>query len=251
MPEKPTHFVVSRLNWRRLRNGAGFLRLPGATRVAAFETADEAAAFRWAAECRDRRAVNPFFPGRPAAVAEVSQLPEPILRDWLADHGIDSPAAGVEWADWWTAAEPAWDDNARAAAWEKLNVELYSVDERPRRELAYAVVQLTWEYNDDWYYAAEEGGRPTKAYRSRSRAEAECRLRNAEARDEWQQRLQPAMEQHGYRPFDMRGRPFTEESPFEPKRQPRLEANDPAHETFMPDEVPFFEVVAIEIGGGA
>src|SRR5689334_5166000 len=99
-----THFVVERLNWRRDRRDT-FRRFPGQTRVASFDSAEEAEAFRRVEEAKARAAVNPFA-GTDAPPADQTSLPEPVLCDWLQDHGIDPPAADKktgkrDWAKWW------------------------------------------------------------------------------------------------------------------------------------------------------
>jgi hypothetical protein len=59
------------------------------------------------------------------------------------------------------------------------------VREEPARPVGYAVLGINWEYNDENYDADAEGGRVTKVYRTREKAEAECARRNEEARDDW------------------------------------------------------------------
>src|SRR5439155_19064065 len=92
MPPKAkaaTHFVVERLNWRR-EHGSCYYRYPGHVRVASFDTADEAEAYRRQHEARARAAVNPFAGGL-AAPAEQTSLPEEVFCDWLTDHGVEPP----------------------------------------------------------------------------------------------------------------------------------------------------------------
>ena len=51
----------------------------------------------------------------------------------------------------------------------------YTVAERPVRPVGYAVIEVEWRYNDEWYYPPTEGGRAVRVFRSRDRAEEECR----------------------------------------------------------------------------
>ena len=74
-----THFVVERLNWRRGR-GDTFYRYPGQTRVASFDTAAEAEAFRRVEEAKARAAVNPFA-GTLAPPTDQTTMPEAVLCD--------------------------------------------------------------------------------------------------------------------------------------------------------------------------
>lgn len=46
----------------------------------------------------------------------------------------------------------------------------------------YIVVEESFEYNDEWYYKAGDGGEPLKAFRNKANADAECLRMNAERR---------------------------------------------------------------------
>jgi hypothetical protein len=250
-----THFVVERLNWRRDRSGV-FRRYPGAARVASFDSADAAEAFRREREATARAAVNPFA-GALAAPADLSHMPEPVLCDWLQDHGIDPPpTTRRDWAKWWDKQSPKWSDDQRAAAWEALDkVRFFRVDERPRRPVVYAIVEVVWGYNDEWYYPGEEGGQTQTVYRSREKAEAECQRRNAASRRDWQGIVGDLTrgEAAGFEqyPFDMEDRLFPGQDPFGPPRKPPAEREEEDDEPglYATDEVPFCEVVELELEG--
>ena len=122
--EAGTHFVVERLNWRRSR-GDTFHRYPGQTRVASFDTAAEAEAFRRAEEAKARAAVNPFA-GTLAPPTDQTSMPEGVLCDWLQDHGIDPPTPKKsekrDWAKWWEKASPRWTADQRAPSGSRSTV---------------------------------------------------------------------------------------------------------------------------------
>lgn len=253
-----THFVVERLNWRRGR-GDTFYRYPGQTRVASFDTAAEAEAFRRVEEAKARAAVNPFA-GTLAPPTDQTSMPEPVLCDWLLDHGIDPPAAEKksgkrDWVKWWEKQSPRWTADQRAAAWEPLDrVRFFRVSERPRRPVAYAVVQVVWGYNDEWFYPGAEGGQVQTLYRTRARAEAEVARRNAEEREQWAGTIgNVGYEPAGANQFELEGRLLPGQDPFGPDPKPALadQEDEEGDEifTFAPDEVPFFEVIEVELEG--
>lgn len=254
-----THFVVERVNWRRGRGGA-FVRHPGAVRVAAFDAFADASAFRWAEETRARAAVNPFA-GALGCPAEQSHLPEPLLHDWLLDHGVEPPAPAAgrrDWAGWWAESAPGWTDAQRAAAWEALDkVRFFRVTERPRRPVGYAVVRVIWGYNDEWFYPGGEGGETQTVYRTLARAEAECREQNEVAREQWTATFADGggYEPAGLNQFEMKDRLPPGYDPFGPPPRPagggKLMEEGYTLETFAVDEVPFFEVVEVELEGMA
>src|SRR5262245_45749813 len=100
-----THFVVERLNWRRQRDDR-YYRYPGQVRVASFDSADEADAYRRQHEAKARAAVNPFAGGL-ASPTEQTSLPEEVFCDWLTDHGVEPPkkvkkTGKRNWAAWWS-----------------------------------------------------------------------------------------------------------------------------------------------------
>ncbi|HET6573017.1 MAG TPA: hypothetical protein VFG68_05400 [Fimbriiglobus sp.] len=256
-PATGTHFVVERLNWRRGR-GDTFYRYPGQARVASFATVAEAEAFRRAEEAKARAAVNPFA-GTLAPPTDQTNMPEGVLCDWLLDHGIDPPpttSGRRDWAKWWETASPHWTADQRAAAWEALDkVRFFRVSERPRRPVAYAVVQVVWGYNDEWFYPGAEGGEVQTLYRSRERAEAEVERRNAEAQENWFA-IFDGDDNPGYAPaganqFDLEGRLLPGQDPFGPTPKPTLEEDEEGDEicTFAPDEMPFYEVIEVELEG--
>jgi hypothetical protein len=253
-----THFVVERLNWRRV--GEAFYRLPGETRVAAFDDADAAEAYRREQEEMARRAVNPFA-GAAGGLADLTDFAEPVWCDWLTDHDVEPPQPGPEgrrdWAAWWGSASPGWSEAQRAAVWEKLDRALFfRVVERPRQAVGYAVVKVKWDYNDEWFYPGQEGGAVQKVYLRRDKAEAECTRLSAREREIWSEMFQSGnlgYEPAGLNQFDLEGRLLPGQAPFGPPPAParagtEVEDEDPIF-TFAPNEVPFFEVVEIDLEG--
>jgi hypothetical protein len=189
-------------------------------------------------------------------------MPEPIFRDFLRDAGVDPPA-DADLAKWWHEYAATLPVEQLARVWEGLDrVRFYRIEERPVREVVYAVVMINWQYNDMWYYPPGEGGDPVAAYRSRERAEAECARQNSEEREKWRQQLHlpPAgapldptrYDAQDVFQFDMEGRPFPGLDPLDPPAQPppRGEGWDARNEQFTVDEVPFFEVVEFELAEG-
>jgi hypothetical protein len=285
-----THFVVSRLTWRVAGWERVFVRLPGEARVAAFDTAEAAEADRAAREEAVRKAVNPFRCG--GNWGERSHLPEAVFRDFIKDAGIEPPTfAHVpvldrdgkpvprrrerfferppqpegtfrDWPSWWTATAPTLSAEQVARVWEGLDrVRFFQVEQRPVRQVAFVVVEVQWNYNDEWYYPPPEGGGAHTAYRSRERADAECARMNAEARERWRRQLhlpQPgaAPTGAGYEalPFDMEDRPFPGDDPFGPRREPPPRPWDDQEDyeegKFSVDEVPFYEVIEFELEEG-
>jgi len=187
MAESGTRFVVKRLNWIEHYNGS-WLRQPGEVAVVSFATFEEADAERAKRESEMRKKVNPFACG--AAVHFWSHLDEPRLRDWLMDRGIDPPAAKndgtTDWAGWWKKSGKKLSPEKRESVWEALDkMRFFMVREEPVRPVGYAVVEVHWEYNDNYYDANPSCGQLLKVYRLRERAEAECARRNEEAREQW------------------------------------------------------------------
>lgn len=288
-----THFVVSRANWRAANDT--LVRLGGETRVAAFDTFEEADHDRAALEAAARAHVNPFRCG--TLWADRSHMPESVFCDFLEDVDIVLPLfdpvgdtdslgqplnrytravmeakalpEGVyrSWAHWWDKCRASLAPNQIARVWEAMDrLRFYSVSERPKRALAYLVLEIQWQYNDEWYYPPAEGGAPHTAYRTRARAEEECARLNAQAREQWRTRLHlpsagapiPAgvAGDRMFR-FDMQERRFLDEEAFGPNREPPVRAfpgpTPPRHYEigkFSVDEVPFYEVHEIELPEG-
>lgn len=183
MPDTKTRFVLKRLNWRE-HYGGELSREPGEVALASFDTFEAADAERAKREEARRKGLNPFECG--AAVQYWSHLDEPRLRDWLNDRGIDPPAKGAAWADWWDKHHKKLSDTQRQAVWEALDkVQFFAVREEPARAVGYAVVGINWEYNDENYTAGAQGGDVVEVYRTRERAEEQCAAMNEDARDIW------------------------------------------------------------------
>lgn len=169
-------FTVRRLNWQAVPGpGPAFVRLPGATPLAEFDTPD-AAYFDWGRrELAVRRGVNPFRCG--AGLAAVTTLPAFALRDWLLDAGVRPPKsdsfARTRWAEWWDAAASGWSPDQRAKVWEALD-KLRFYDVIPRPADASVFVVATAGVNDLAIRAHRhlEGGNLHQAFRRRADAEA-------------------------------------------------------------------------------
>jgi hypothetical protein len=260
-----THFVVERLNWRW--HEKGMIRHPGSTRVASFDKYEEAETLCQVKEQAARLRVNPF--ATVDTFAEVTTMPPNVYADWLQDHDIEPPAMPtatsgwfgwgkatspppIDWSAWWVKSKVNWSERQLLAAWEPLtNARFFIVNEKPKRDVVYAVVKVLWNYNDEWYYPGSEGGQLLHAYRSRERAEKECADWNAAERDVWrQQGADPddmTRDMFLRYPFDMEERRFADENPFEQVRKPPQERDDDDDGgQFSVDEVPFFEVVELE-----
>ncbi len=253
----PAVQVVERLNWRR-SGGGTFHRLPGFTRVRSFDTADEAEAFRFAEEVKARGVVNPFA-GTLAPPLDQTDLPEHALIDWYMDHGFDPPTPDKktgkrDWAKWWDKHAKKWTAERALVAWEPLHkVRFYRVTERPKVPLGYVLVRVNWGYNDEWYYPAAEGGTVLNVYRSREKAVEECESQNDIAADLWDDSAQ----EYGYEPaganqFELNDRVLPDRSPFDPDTTPVRTGPDVDGDeifTFTAREVPFWEVIEIELEG--
>jgi hypothetical protein len=259
MPESATHFVVSRRNWRPTGRGGVFVLLPGDARMGTFPTAAEADAAARAREEKVRREVNPFSFGM--TWPERSHLPEPVYCDFLRDAGVEPPAEqDRDWAKWWVATSSTLTDAQKARVWEGLGkVRFFDVAERPRRAVAYAVVEVDWTFNDQWYYPGPEGGEVQLAYRARARAEQECERRNAEARANWRRILRLPVpgsaaanrwEGAELYPFHLETRYFPDQNPFGPLPRPptRDHNGEDGSGYWAVEEVPFFEVIEFDLG---
>jgi hypothetical protein len=257
--KQPTHFVVERLNWRRA-DGERFYRYPGSTRIASFDSADEAEKFRRDNEAIARAAVNPFA-GSLASPTEQTSLPENVFCDWLTDHGIDPPKQAKktgqrDWSAWWEKSSKKWNDAQRSSVWDRLDrVSFFRVSERPKRPVVYAVVKVVWGYNDEWYYPGSEGGETLTVYRSHDKAEKVAAEMNSDAREEWGMAFTDfdmGYEPAGLNQFDLEGRLLPGQNPFgEPITSGVVDEEGEEWHTFAPEQVAFFEVVEIELEGGA
>ena len=176
-------WIVRRFNWKACHEGNQLRQAPGEHRVAWFDTETDARAECLRREAAVRERVNPFRCG--PAFHYLSTFPEYAFRDWLMDAGITPPAGTDQsvWAGWWDAGLP---DELRAKVWEGLNrVRFHDVIARRPSEVAYAVVQVLWDYQDDFYSPGDEGGRITTVYRTRHRAEAEAARLSEVAWTDW------------------------------------------------------------------
>jgi hypothetical protein len=240
-----THFVVERFNWRRGGRDGTFFRLPGFSRIQSFNTQEEAEAFRFAEELKARGVVNPFL-GTLAPPTDQTDLPEYALADWYTDHGFDPPKADKkgkrDWAKWWAKESKKWKPDRAAVAWEPLHrVQFYRISERPKVPVGYALVRVNWGYNDECYFAHDEGGEVTTVFRSREKAEGECGNRNRTYARQW-----GGNDDEGQ--FELGERVLPGQSPFAP-----LTALKPGESDdeilYTAEEVPFWEVIEIELEG--
>jgi hypothetical protein len=248
MAEPGTRFVVKLLKWQE-HYGGKRKRLPGDVAVASFATFEEADAERAKREEEYRKRVNPFDCG--TAIQYWSHLDEPRLRDWLMDHGIDPPEAKKDgitnWSAWWKKNQKKLGPEKRAAVWEILDkVRFFTVREEPARPVGYAVIEINWEYNDEYFDADPEGGRLLKVYRTRERAEAECARRNEEVRGDWDfgDYEYDEDDEGGYIAFDMEDR-LRRRRGLTPDQ--KLGKNEGTFKTS--EGVPFFEVIEVELEG--
>lgn len=258
MAKPETRFVLKRLNWvdHTPWGDPHLCRQPGEVSVASFGTFEEADAERAKREEDYRKRVNPFACG--TAVHYWTHLDEPRLRDWLMDHGIDPPAPGklgTDWAAWWKKNHKKLGANKRASVWEVLDkVRFFAVREEPVRPVGFAVIEINWEYNDEYYDADSEGGRLVTVYRSRERADAECATRNERARAAWgfADEVEPEDldEMEGEEDFD-------DMAAFDMRDRLRRRRGLTAGEKLKKGEglfnrtanVPFFEVIEVELEG--
>lgn len=240
--KKATHFVVERLNWRRSGRDGTFFRLPGFTRIQSFDTQEAAEAFRYAEELKARAVVNPFL-GTLAPPTDQTDLPEYALADWYTDHGFDPPKPDKNdrraWAKWWAKESKRWKPDRAAVAWEPLHkVRFYRISERPKVPVGYALVRVNWNYTDEWQQADSEGGTVMTVYRSREKAQQECADRSRQAHRDWD----------ANEAFELMDRVPPGRSPFDPPQEP----NNPPQwgdVLFTRDEVPFWELVEVELEG--
>jgi hypothetical protein len=249
-PDTPaTRFVVRRLRWYP-GYGGGLTRLPGDTAVASFATNDEAVIDARRREEEARKQVNPFACG--SALHYLTHLDEPRLRDWLMDAGIEPPEpkkdGKTNWAEWWKKQHRKLSAEQRAAVWEALDmVRFFTVAAEPARPVGYAVVQIGWSYNDEYYDADPEGGKLLKVFRSRQHAEEECERQNVRERASWGDivgEFGTNVEESDYGMFDMRDRIAFREGVLDAK-QSRYGRSVFPHAA----GVPFFEVVEVELEG--
>jgi hypothetical protein len=121
--------------------------------------------------------------------------------------------------------------------------------------VVYAVVKVVWAYNDEWYYPGTEGGQTETVYRSRERAQADADEQNEEEREAWSDAFEEGSAADYYEPaglnqMELNDRVLSGRDVFDPPPEPEKPAvDDEGHQyhTFTPNEVPFYEVVEIEL----
>jgi hypothetical protein len=180
-------YVVQRLNWVRGEEAAPdvvLFRLPGVVRLRSFDTEAEALAERDRLEEEARRRVNPFQCGG-VHLRHQTSFAEPVLYDWLVDADINPPdrgEKGYDWVAWWPTVKDSLNEEQWRHVWKALDrLNFHEVIVRPRRPVVYVIGQIGWRYNDQGFDPAPEGSKPLRAYRSRERAEAECKEENLTA----------------------------------------------------------------------
>ncbi len=238
--KKEIVYAVERLNWRR--SGDCWARLPGTTRLQSFPTFEQAEADRRRREAEARERVNPFLCGGPA-LSQQTGLDEGRLHDWLLDAGLTPPrprkGRPADWAAWWRQARGGMTALQREKVWEALDkVRFFEVAERPKRPVAYVVVQIHWRYNDEFFIAEPEGGQGDTAFRDRQAALDHCDECNDIARSAWEDADVDLA-------FDLSlrraaaGDPLTTAPPSYEQRQAGLVGLEGAA---------FYEVVEVEVG---
>jgi hypothetical protein len=230
-------YVLCRLDWRMHRHGDHkdcWTRSPGQKDLESFDTFEAAEVVRARNEAIARKRVNPFKCG--AGFAELTHFMEAPFRDWLMDHEIPPPTGEKlqDWRTWWDANHKSWSAPQLQTIWQALNkLQFYIVEERPKRNLVYALMEIQWEYNDDTYDATSV---PTgiKVYRTRKRAEIALREATDQMRTSGRWTLAH---------FEMKSLETQEEDPFledwKPRKSDGLQASV--------ETAPFFEIVEIEL----
>jgi hypothetical protein len=176
-------YIVRRFNWRFLQqtaDGSWYVRLPGATLVAAFDSPDDAETYRWEREQAIRRRVNPFRCG--TDLTDLTHLPAYAFKDYLLDDDV-RPAKGdsfaqVRWDKWWDRNACLWNEDRRQRVWDVLDrVRFFEVSEQPIGVLNVAVEPVfpnSLGFGDR--PRRSEGGRPRRGFGSREDAVAYCEL---------------------------------------------------------------------------
>jgi hypothetical protein len=238
--QSDTVHVLQRLNWVHCRDDAAvaglLFRLPGVVRLRSFDRAEEAEAEFARLEEAARRAVNPFLCGGGSLHFQTS-YPEQVLYDWFADADISPPDAtrdGWDWIAWWPKVKDKLTEAQWRHVWKALDrLNFYEVIAKPRRPVVYVIGQIGWRYNDQGFDPAPEGSKPLRAYRSRERAEAECKDENEfapEAMDLDENGQNPQQEEYDIGERTHRANPFDDSATA---------------------ELVFYEVVEVELEEGS
>ncbi|MEZ6140941.1 MAG: hypothetical protein R3B84_10255 [Zavarzinella sp.] len=167
-----TQFIVRQRNWLYVHEKV-FARAPGERVIAHYENAADAEADCLQRESAVRAQWNPFWFG--TTLHHLTTFPIPILRDWLQDAGL-SPPDSTDIADWakWYEELPRSPEQTHHL-WQGLNrLQFHDVVARDPDKTAYAIMEIVWSYDDQYYHAAHEGGKVQKVYRNREAADQEC-----------------------------------------------------------------------------
>ncbi len=185
------HYLVRELTWVNPAD-TFYWSIPERTEIVAKLANYEGAL----ADCRRREEearwpVNPFRYS--STLFYQSSLDAPRLHDWLLDHGIEPPPRTDErdpttedWGAWWTQNVGTWSDIERATVWEVMDkVRFFDVVDEPARTKAYVIVQIQFTTEDENYIEADpEGGEIQIAFYEKSKADSNCRQRNAERQND-------------------------------------------------------------------
>ncbi|MCE9561723.1 MAG: hypothetical protein K8U57_06670 [Planctomycetes bacterium] len=180
-----TRYFVRRRNWRWSPGNdltpRGWVCFPGPGHtVAEFDHFDDAQHDWGKREAEVRRKFNPFECG---PLSMVSSLPEPILRDFLKDTGIEPPEAGIAWDAWWPANRERLSEEQQARVWEAVDkVRFFEITEETAGAEVHVVVDVLWERRDELYVAEYDGGELIRACRYSQRAGEIARGRSQQRR---------------------------------------------------------------------
>jgi hypothetical protein len=118
-------YLVQQVRWERDWENPEWLFCPdpevGAP-VKAFTDSNAAEAFRLKLERQARAGRNPFQHGH--ELADLTSLPEGLLRDWLLDAGLTPPTEGLSVLllfDWWERHGEGMTELQCGRVWEALD----------------------------------------------------------------------------------------------------------------------------------
>jgi len=180
-----TRYFVRRRNWRwspgNDHTPRGWVCFPGPGHtVSEFDFFDDAEHDWGKREADVRRKFNPFECG---PLPMVSSFPEPILRDFLMDTGIEPPEAGIAWDEWWKANRDRLSDEQRARVWEAGDkVRFFEITEETTDSQVHVVVDPLWEVREAIHVADFDGGVLIRACHHPQRAGEIARGRSQQLR---------------------------------------------------------------------
>jgi hypothetical protein len=153
----------------------------------------------------------------------------------------------VDWVGWWQQAHARLSAEQVAHVWAGLDrVRFFEVATRPAGGVGYAVVRVTWEYNDTWYEPGAEGGAPLKVFRRWASAEEYRRELEAHDRPERAPNPEDGIDEWTTR-YDVTRWAAEADWPLGPPHDGRLYHQDA---TFAHGgEAPLYEIVEVELPG--